>query len=82
MNLVTILEGAHVALGVLQARLVLLVALLMTFALFCWAMWLQTKPGLIVAAMWGIIVFLPVLFARPRSSDGHEAPPVNTGQSE
>jgi uncharacterized membrane protein YjjP (DUF1212 family) len=76
MNLVEILEGAHVALRIIQTRLVLLVCMGMAFGLFCWAMWLGTVLGCIVAATWGLIVFLPVLYSQRRgASDGvQEAP--------
>ncbi len=63
MNLTEILEGANVALGVLQARLVLLLCMVLTFVLFAWAMWLGTQLGLIIAATWAALVFLPVLIA-------------------
>lgn len=62
MNLLEILQGANVALHVLQERLVLVLTLLLTFALFCWAMWLQTQLATIIAAAWATLVFLPVLW--------------------
>ena len=62
MNLLEILQGANVALQVLQARIVLTLTLVLTFALFAWAMWLQTQLGTIIAAAWAILVFLPVLW--------------------
>lgn len=63
MNMVEILTGAHVALKVLQERIILVLALLLTFALFGWAMWLQSTLAVIIAATWGLTIFLPVLFA-------------------
>ena len=42
MNLVEVLQGAHVALAVIQQRLILLITLVMSFAVFSAAMWLQT----------------------------------------
>lgn len=62
MNLLEILSGANVALHVLQARLVVVLTLVLTFALFCWAMWLQTQLATIIAAAWAVLVFLPVLW--------------------
>lgn len=83
MNLAEVFTGARVALAILQQRLVLLVCMLLTFALFCWAMWLQTPLGAIIAATWGLIIFLPVLCIRRRSShDAAQAPPEHSGQSE
>lgn len=61
MTLVEILQGANVALHVIQARLVLVLTLVLTFALFSWAMVLQTQLGCILAAAWAVLVFLPVL---------------------
>lgn len=61
MTLIEILQGANVALHVIQARLVLIITLVLTFALFAWAMWLQTQLGTIIAAAWACLVFLPVL---------------------
>jgi hypothetical protein len=66
MNLLELLTGANVALGVLQARIVLVITLMLTFALFAWAMWLQTQLGTIIAAAWAILVFLPVLYTGGR----------------
>lgn len=74
MNLVEVLQGAHVALGLLQARLVLILCMIMTFGLFCWAMWLQTALAAIIAAAWGVSIFLPVLFAGRGGHDAQEAP--------
>lgn len=66
MNLLEILQGANVALNVLQARLVLVLTLLLTFTLFCWAMWIQTQLATIIAAAWACLVFLPVLYTGGR----------------
>jgi fatty acid desaturase len=64
---VTLLErmllGTNVALGVLQARLVLVLTLLLTAGAFAWAFWLQTQLACILAAAWAVLVFLPVLFS-------------------
>lgn len=70
MNLVEVLQGAHVALAVIQARLILLITLVMTFLLFGAAMWLQTQLAAIIASLWGLFVFLPVLLAGRGSRNG------------
>jgi hypothetical protein len=62
MKLLDVLVGANVALKLIQARLITLVALLMTFGLFAWAMWQETSLAVIIAATWGLTIFLPVLF--------------------
>lgn len=66
MTLVEILQGANVALHLITVRLVLVITLLLTFALFCWAMYLQTQLGAIIAAAWAGLVFLPVLLTGGR----------------
>lgn len=66
MTLIEILQGANVALHVIQVRVVLMTTLLLTFALFAWAMWLQTQLGTIIAAAWAVLVFLPVLYTGGR----------------
>ena len=70
MTLSELLLGAHVALRLIQARLLTLVALLLTFALFAWAMWSQTVLGAIIAAVWGLSIFLPVLLTGRGGYDG------------
>lgn len=70
MNLADILTGAHVALRLIQARLITVIALLLAFVLFAWAMWSQTTLGAIIAAIWGLTIFLPVLFAGRGGYDG------------
>jgi hypothetical protein len=61
LDLVEMLTGANVALGVLRTRLVLILTLAMTFALFAWAMYLQSQMGAMIAAGFAVLVFLPVL---------------------
>lgn len=48
---------------ILAARVLAFLALLMVFALFCWAIYLQTWVGFAVAATFGVTIFLPVLWA-------------------
>jgi hypothetical protein len=82
MTLVEILEGANVALRVIQERLVLILCMLMTFGMFAWAMWLQSVLGAIIAGTWGLTIFLPVLFAGRGGTHGvqkapdHPTPPA------
>jgi branched-subunit amino acid transport protein len=56
------------ALTVLNHRLLTIVALVMTFGLFCLAMWLATWIQFAVATTFGALIFLPVLMndKRPR----------------
>jgi hypothetical protein len=66
MNLTEILQGTNVALHLLQVRLVLVLTLVLSFALFAWSMVLQTQLGAIIAAAWAVLVFLPVLYTGGR----------------
>jgi hypothetical protein len=77
MTLVEILEGANVALRVIQERLVLILCMLMTFGMFAWAMWLQSVLGAIIAAAWGILIFLPVLITGRGEKHGVSQAPQN-----
>lgn len=77
MTLVEILTGAHVALKVIQARLLTLLALIFTAGIFAWAMWLQTVLGAIIAATWGLLIFLPVLYT---GRGGNDAAPQRQPQ--
>lgn len=61
MNLTAILEGANVALHLLQARLITLIALILTMVLYGWAMCMQTWLGFTIALVWGLSIFLPIL---------------------
>lgn len=72
MTLVEILEGANIALKLIQVRLILVLCLLMTAGIFAWAMYLQTQLGAIIAAAWAVLVFLPVLWAGKDSSRAKE----------
>jgi hypothetical protein len=79
MNLLDILQSANLALRILQARLVTLIALLLTFIMFAVAMWLQTVLGAIIASVWGLSIFLPVLFT---GRGGHDGSQVSQGSQE
>lgn len=70
MELRDIIAGTSVALRIIQVRLILLLCLFMTFGLFAWAMVQQTNLGVIIAALWGLTIFLPVLFTGKRSAHG------------
>jgi hypothetical protein len=69
LNLVEILQGTNVALKLLSARILTLLALLLTFALFCWAMCTQTRLTAMIAAFWGLMIFLPILVVGRGGSD-------------
>jgi hypothetical protein len=63
-TLIEVLTGAEVALRLLQQKLVLVVALLLTAGGFAWAMYLQTQLAAIIAAAFAILVFLPILWSQ------------------
>lgn len=56
----------------LGMRVVMILTLAMTFALFCWAMWKQTPLAFAVACAFGIGVLWPVLFVGWREGDKHD----------
>lgn len=60
------------ALKILAERVLVLLALGMTFGLFCWALWAGTNISLITSAVFALGVFLPVLFrgSQNGSKDG------------
>jgi hypothetical protein len=70
IDLLTVLDAAK---DIVAARVVIMLTLAMTFALFCWALWLETVIGLVTAGVFAVVVFLPVLFkgrSKGDSSDG------------
>lgn len=54
---------------VLSARLVLLVTLGMTFALFVWAMYMPSPERIAAASIFTVLVFLPVIRADMRQNE-------------
>jgi hypothetical protein len=59
-----------IGLRLLSARILAILALLMTFGLFSWAMWMQTTLACIIASIFGGVIFLPVLFSGTRGGHG------------
>jgi hypothetical protein len=49
----------RVGLAVLTARLVLVLTLVLTFALFAWAMWDPTYPRIGCATLFAVLAYLP-----------------------
>lgn len=47
---------------ILSIRFTMLLALLLTFALFIWAMWSADSMRLIVATVFAVLVFLPTWY--------------------
>jgi hypothetical protein len=56
-----LVDAVDAALTVLTHRVLTLVALVMSFGLFCWAMYADTWVQAAVAGGFALIVFLPVL---------------------
>lgn len=69
-NAISIID---VGLRVLAARALVFLALTMTFALACWAMWAGTWISAAVAGGFGVTIFLPVL-ARTLQGGTHASP--------
>ncbi len=59
-NLSTVTAVLSMALQTLSTRIVILLAMAMTFGLFCWAMWAHEWIALTTAAAFALLVFLPV----------------------
>jgi hypothetical protein len=74
-------DAVDIGLTVLTHRLLTLLALLMTFGLFCWAMYLGTLVHFAVAGAFGVIIFLPVLMGDRRPEASHERTDKQHGQS-
>jgi len=55
------------ALDALSARAIVLIAMLMTFGLFSWAMYESSYLTLTIAGSFAVLVFLPVLW-RPHGN--------------
>ena len=58
--------GITFAIKVINDRLLRTLALVMTFALFLWAMIAATWLHFAVAGSFGVLIFLPILFATSR----------------
>jgi hypothetical protein len=61
MVLSELARAIDIGLTVLTHRLLTILALLMTFGLFCWAMALGNWVHLAISGAFGMCVFLPVL---------------------
>lgn len=57
-----VVAAVQVAQKILAERVGVLLALVMTFGLFCWAMNFATWLHFAIAAVFGITIFLPVLW--------------------
>lgn len=72
----SLVDAVDAALTVLTHRLLTLVALAMSFGLFCWAMYAATWVQAAVAGGFAVVVFLPVLAKdrRPEAKWKQETP--------
>jgi len=61
VDMITLARAVDVGLRILTVRIMALLALLMAFALFAWAMYLQNQQSLWIAGAFAVLVFLPVL---------------------
>lgn len=66
MKITDIARAVDVGLTVLTHRLLTLLALLMTFALSCWAMSEPTWLHFLTSGAFGVLIFLPVLYCDRR----------------
>jgi uncharacterized membrane protein len=67
-------RAIDVGLTVLSYRILTLLALLMTFALFSWAMVQGSWIHFAIAGAFGVVIFLPVLMAQANATSKPEAP--------
>ena len=51
---------------IVAARVLSMLALMMTFGLFCWAMWMQSTVACVVSGGFAVLVFLPTLIGERR----------------
>lgn len=60
-----------IALATLGERLFLLLALVMTFLLFTWAIWKENPLAIVAAGIFALCIFLPVLWKTyPKAPSG------------
>lgn len=71
LDVVMLAKAVQFGLKVLAARLMALVGLIMTFTMFCWAMYLGSWTALATAGAFAVVVFLPVL-ASMRIKQGNQ----------
>lgn len=62
-QLLAVLDAAT---KIVAARVLSMLCLLMTFGLFCWAMWMQTVLACAISGGFAVIVFLPTLIGERR----------------
>jgi hypothetical protein len=75
LDIERLMIAAEVAKKVLAERVVILVALVMTFGLFAWAMSEPSTVTCWIAISFAVVVFLPVLVGGRRA----QAPPEVSG---
>lgn len=69
-----LLKSISVLMKVLSTRLLLIVTLMLTFALFAWAAYIPDYWRLSVATIFALLVFLPVQRADSKQGASHEHP--------
>ena len=62
-QLMAVLDAAT---KIVAARVLSMLGLVMTFGLFCWAMWMQTIVACVVSGGFAVLVFLPTLIGERR----------------
>ncbi len=68
-EMIRIVQTTDIALRLISARLLTFVALVMTWGVFGWALYAQTTLGCIIASIWGLIVFFPILWTGRKGLD-------------
>ena len=57
----SLMAAAEIAMRIAAARVLSICALVMTFGLACWAMWMQSVMAAVISGGFAVLVFLPVL---------------------
>jgi hypothetical protein len=70
----------HAGMRVLSARVVLLLAMLLTFGLFAWAMYLPGWERITAATIFAVLIFLPA--TRIDAAQSRDRAAINTTGSE
>jgi uncharacterized RDD family membrane protein YckC len=72
-DLSRVVAAVEVAYKVLAARMMALLAMAMTFALYAWAMYANSPLHFAIAGAFGVTIFLPVLWGtRAQAQTGEQ----------
>ena len=67
-----VLAFVHAGMSILSARIAVFMAMIMAFSLACWTMYDPTYNRIMMASIFGALVFLPVLSMDKRQAKERE----------